>query len=130
MSESLIIQITEDGADAERLATLTGHLRNELLRLDVEEVTAPRAGDAPPGSRVVDPVTVGALLVGLGQAATGLQSVISVIKAWLGRGQRTGRRVRLELNGKVLDLSQATEADEKRLIQLYIDDYNASRAQP
>jgi hypothetical protein len=130
MSENLLIQITEEGADAERLATLTGHLRNELLRLDVEDVTVPRGAEAPSGARVVDPATVGALLVGLGHAAAGLQSVISAINAWLARGQRTGRRVRLELNGRVLDLSQASVADQERLIKLYIDDYNASRAQP
>jgi hypothetical protein len=130
MSENLLIQITEEGADAERLATLTGHLRSELLRLDVDEVRVPRAGEAPPGTRVVDPATVGALLVGLGRAASGLQSVISAISAWLARGQRTGRHVRVELNGRILDLSQASEADQERVIKLYIDDYYASRAQP
>jgi hypothetical protein len=130
MNEELLIQITEDGADAQRLATLAGHLRNELLRLDVADVTAQRNGAAPPGARVVDPATVGALLVDLGESVTVLQSVISLVKAWLGRGQRTGRRVRLELDGNVIELSQASEADQARLEQLYIDAYYASRSRP
>ena len=44
MDAELRLQISEDGADAERLAVLTGYLRTELLQLDVEDVTAPQAG--------------------------------------------------------------------------------------
>jgi hypothetical protein len=36
------VQLGEEGADAERLDTLTGFLRSELLKLDVEDVTALR----------------------------------------------------------------------------------------
>ena len=35
MDRELRIQLTEEGADAERLAVLTGYLRRELLKLDV-----------------------------------------------------------------------------------------------
>ena len=42
----LRLRISEEDADAERLAVLTGYLRAELLQLDVKDVIAPRAGDA------------------------------------------------------------------------------------
>jgi hypothetical protein len=65
-------------------------------------------------------VTVGALLIALGQSAEGLRSVVSVIRDWLRRGQGTGRAVRLELGGDALELSQASVADQERLIELFI----------
>jgi len=120
MNEELRLQISEEDADAERLATLTGYLRAELLQLDVEDVVAPRAGDVPLGARAVDVAAVGALLVALGQSAEGLRSVVSVIKGWLGRGEGTRRTVRLELGGDVLELSQVSTADQERLIGLFI----------
>jgi len=116
----LRLRISEEDADAERLAVLTSYLRAELLQLDVEDVIAPRAGDAPLGSRAVDVAAVGSLLVALGQSAEGLRSVVSAIKSWLRRGEGTGRTVRLELGGDALELSQASTADQDRLIDLFI----------
>ena len=120
MSGELRLQMSEDGADAQRLAVLTGYLRAELLQLDVEDVTALPAGEPPPGARVFGVATVGALLVALGQSAEGLRSVVSVISDWLRRGDGTRRTVRLELNGDALELSQASAADQERLISLFI----------
>jgi hypothetical protein len=56
---------------------------------------------------------------------TGLTSVIDVIRSWLARGQRTGRGVRLQLGADVLELSQATEADQERIVQLFISHHQA-----
>ena len=71
-------------------------------------------------SRVFGVATVGALLIALGQSAEGLRSVVSLIRDWLQRGQGTGRAVRLELGGDALELSQASVADQERLIELFI----------
>jgi hypothetical protein len=120
MSGELRLQISEAGADAERLVTLTGYLRVELLRLDVENVVPLRAGDAPPGAKGFAAATAGALLVALGQSAEGLRSVVSVIGDWLRRGDGTKRMVRLELDGDTLELSQASKADQERLIELFV----------
>jgi hypothetical protein len=43
MGDRLRVQLSEEGADAERLDTLTGYLRGELLQLDV--------GDGRPAGR-------------------------------------------------------------------------------
>jgi hypothetical protein len=120
MDLELRLQLSEEGADPERLAALTGYLRAELLQLDVEDVTAPQAGEAPPGARVVGVAEVGALLVALGQSADGLRAVVSAISAWLRRGEGTRRTVRLELAGDALELSQASAADQERLIELFV----------
>jgi hypothetical protein len=120
MNGQLRLQLAEDGADAERLAVLTRYLRAELLQLDVENVTALPAGEPPPGARVFGVATVGALLIALGQSAQGLQSVVSAISDWLRRGEGPRRTVRLELDGDALELSQASSADQQRLIDLFV----------
>jgi hypothetical protein len=120
MDSDLRLQISEEGADAERLAALTGYLRTELLQLDVDDVTPPRAAGAPPGARAVGVAEVGALLVAVGQSADGLRSVVSAIWNWLGRGESGRRTVRLELAGDSLELSRASTADQERLIELFV----------
>lgn len=121
VADLLRVQFAEEDADAERLDTLTKFLRQELLQLDVESVTELPAGEPPPpGSRGSDATTVGGLLVDLGSATQGLSAVISAIRAWLARGGKAPRRVRLEIGGDALELSAATAAEQDRLIELFI----------
>jgi hypothetical protein len=116
----LRLRLTEDGADAERLDALTRFLRQELIQLDVDDVTAFPADEPPLGARGLDAVMVGGLLVDLGSAAQGLSAVVSAVRAWLTRGGRTHRSVRLELGGDVLELSDASAADQDQLIRLFV----------
>ena len=126
MDGELRLHLSEEDADAERLAVLTGYLRAELLQLDVvEEVSALPAGEPPPGARVFGVATVGALLIAVGQSVEGLRSVVAVIRDWLRRGGGTGRAVRLELDGDAIELSQASAADQERLIELFIRRHTA-----
>ena len=128
MDGVLRLQLSEEGADVERVAMLTGYLRSELLQLDVEDVRALPAGESPPGARGFDAAAVGALLIALGQSAEGLQSVVSVIRGWLRRGEGEGRAVRLELGGDALELSQASTADQERLIELFVSRHTTGEA--
>jgi hypothetical protein len=120
MDGELRLQLSEEGADPGRLAVLTGYLRTELLRLDIEDVKPVPAGQAPPGARAFGADAVGALLVDLGQSVTALHSVIAAVRDWLSRGHATGRAVRLELGGDALELSQASAADQELLIELFV----------
>jgi len=47
MDTDLRLQLPEPGADAERLAVLSGYLRSEPLQLDVEDVRELPAGEPP-----------------------------------------------------------------------------------
>jgi Effector Associated Constant Component 1 len=127
MDEELRLQISEEGADAERLAALTSYLRTELLQLDIGNVVVPQPGEAPPGARAIGAAAAGALLVALGQSAEGLRSLVSVIGDWLRRGNGTPRSVRLELDGDALELSQASTADQERLIELFVSRHAVAR---
>jgi hypothetical protein len=121
MAGELCLQLSEEGADAERLVALTTYLRTELLRLEVEDVSVPQVGEPPPGARAVSMASAGALLVALGQSAESLRSVVSAIIDWLRRGNGTRRTVRLELGGDVLELSQASPPEQARLIELFVN---------
>jgi hypothetical protein len=120
MAAELRVQLSEEGVDEETLASLTTHLRNELLQLDVDDVRALRVGPLPVGARSFDAVAVGTLLVTLEQSTEALRSVISAIRRWLAREQAT-RTIRLEIDGATLELSEATADDQERLVQLFVD---------
>jgi len=126
---NLVIQLSEDGADAERLEALTGQLRTELLQLEVDDVSALHVGQPPPGARVFDAVAVGGLLVSFGRSAAGLQGAVSAIRRWLAHGNGTRRTVRLEIDGDVLELSEATAADQGQLIKLFVDRHATPKAE-
>lgn len=66
-------------------------------------------------------VAVGGLLINLGRYAGGLRAVVSAIKTWLARGDGVRRTVRLEIGGDVLELSEATAADQGRLVALFVN---------
>lgn len=128
MSAQLSLHIAEDGADAERIDALTAHLRRELLQLDVEDVTAGPGGPPPDGARAVDVAAVGALLVSLGGAAGGLKEVVTVIRGWLSRGDKVRRTVKIEIGGDTLELSEASMADQDRLIDIFVRQHTAPGA--
>jgi hypothetical protein len=130
MDRELRLQLAEEGADAERLAVLTGYLRRELLQLDVDDVTALPPGEPAPGARAFGAGAAGALLIALGQSAEGLRSVVSAIGDWLRRGDGTRRTVRLEIGGDALELSQASAADQERLIELFVSRHSAGQGSP
>jgi hypothetical protein len=120
VGDDLRLHLAEDGADLERIGALAGYLRAELLQLDVEDVRPLPAGEAPPGSRAFEVAAVGALLVSLGKSADGLRAVVGAVRVWLARGDGVRRTVRLELGGDVLELSEATAADQQRLIEVFV----------
>jgi hypothetical protein len=116
----LRLQLAEEGADAERLDTLTRFLRQELLQLDLDDVTALQVGEPPPGTRAFDVAAVGGLLVTLAHSAESLRAVVSAVRNWLKRGEGSRRAVRLQLDGDVLELSDATPSDQDRLVELFV----------
>lgn len=128
MGGEVRLELAEDGADAERLEEVTGFLRRELLQLDVANVAAVPAGEPPPGSRAFDVLAIGALLVTLGKSAEGLRSVVDAVRHWLTRGGGVRRTVKLEIGGDVLELSEASTADQQRLIDVFVSRHAAADA--
>jgi hypothetical protein len=107
------------GADDEELARLAHSLRTELLELEVESVTSVSAGEVPVGARGVEVLALGALVIRLARRPEALGAVARAIAGWL--SIHRGRRVRMELDGDVLDLSVVSGADQERLVTAWIE---------
>jgi hypothetical protein len=112
------------GADAEELEQLARGLRRELLELDVDAVE-PAVGDrAPEDARAVEALLAGALIVRLSQTSEALSSLIGTVRSWL--GSHDDRRVRIELDGDVIELSSATDEERERLVDTWIERHGHS----
>jgi len=105
-----------DTEDADRL---TRRLRAELDELDVESVDAVPGEDAPPGAKVADPVTVGALIVALSASGGVFPSLIATMRDWLGRQSRV-RRVSVTIDGDTIELDWATPAEQRAVVDAYV----------
>ena len=105
-------------ADAAELAELIGLLRADLLETDVEAVELVREQGAPPGTKAVDAVAVGKLLVELSQTVPVLRSVIAAVRGWVSR--RGVRSVKIQLDGDVLEITHASGEEQHRLVDAWI----------
>lgn len=112
------------GADEDERERLARSLRAELLELDVDAVEPLRSGPAPDDSRAVEALVVGSLLVRLARNREGLSSVVRAVRGWLG-GQGD-RRVRIELDGDVLELTGASDQERQRLVDAWIERHAAA----
>jgi hypothetical protein len=119
-TQTLRLFVSEDEAEPERVDQLTRYLRDQLVALDVAEVTAIRSGEIPAGARSGVGIAVGGLLVGLMKSQDSIRAVMSLIVRWLDRSPVGGRSVRIEMDGDVLVLSRASAAEESQLIDLFV----------
>lgn len=97
-SEINLIQLTllidaGTDADAEELDRLTRQLRAEILELEVESVEPMKGAPAPEGTKGVDPMILGALVVAVGP--TTLTKLLEFLHAWAMR--REDRTVKLKI---------------------------------
>ncbi|MFC4505316.1 MULTISPECIES: hypothetical protein [Streptomyces] len=121
MDNTLRILLTEEGAEAEDIAELTGFLRAELLQLDVDDVTSvPAREELPPGARAVDVASIGALLVSLSGSATALTQVVNAIRDWRGRCRGSRPTLRLTIDDDVLEISEATTEQVSEAFDLFV----------
>jgi hypothetical protein len=105
-------------ADAAELADLAGLLRAELLDADIEAVELAREEGAPPGAKAVDALAVGQLVVALSQSLPVLRSVVATVRDWV--SLRRVRSVKIQLDGDVLEITQVSGEEQRRLIDAWI----------
>jgi hypothetical protein len=104
-------------ADPEEVADATLRLRRELLDLDVESVEMPATGELPPGARAVDRTALGALVVTVATAQM-LGPIVAAIRSWLAGSRQ--RSIKLELDGDVLELTELSSEDQRRLADEWV----------
>ncbi len=106
-------------ADPGEVAEATAALRELLLQLDVETVEAPASGEAPPGTRSVETMAVGTLIVSLVNSSGLLSSVVASVQSWVSR--LGSHSVKLELDGDVLEVTGISAKEQRELISHWID---------
>jgi hypothetical protein len=106
------------GADEDELERLAHSLRTELLELDVDAVEPASAGPAPDDARAVEAIMLGALIVKVGRSSEALSALVRTVRGWLGDGER---RVRIELDGDVLEVSGVSTDERQRLVDAWIE---------
>jgi hypothetical protein len=116
MSEIVIAVMLDTDADGAEFELATSQLRRELLELDVDDVKAPRGGEAPPGARGVGAAEIGTLLVAAGRVAIG--PIVAAIQSWVAR--RASRSVKLTIDGDSIEVSNVSPEDQRELIQSFL----------
>ena len=104
-----------DDAELDRLAR---SLREDLLELDLDAVELAPDGAPPEGARAAEALVVGALVVQLARTSDALATLLRTIRGWLGPSGE--RRVRIELDGDVLELSGVSDEERERLVDIWI----------
>lgn len=116
-----MVQVDEQGADAERLAHLAGALRTELLALGAADVKPVRGAPPPAGARGVDVIAAGAMLASLAGSAEVIGRLVSTVRAWLRRGGgAVPRTVELTVGDNTLRVTNAAGEQQDRLIEAFI----------
>ena len=105
-------------SDAEELAELTRRLRGQLLELDVDKVEPATGGEAPAGSKGIELLAIGGLVIQFAMKSEVLKSVVDATTAWLGRQQ--GRSVKLTLDGDTLEVTGVSSDEQRRLVDLWV----------
>jgi hypothetical protein len=117
--QSLEIHLDVSDSDAEELDRLTRQLRSQLAELDVDAVEPISGGPAPEGTKALDWVIVGGLLVRAAPAA--LSAVVRTVQTWLAR-EPERRNVTFRRGDRELILTAATVEQQERLIEEFLAD--------
>lgn len=110
------LQVVPTGDD-EAVADAALTLAEELAELDVEAVLPVTAGPPPAGSKGIELLALGGLLIKLGRSTQALREVVDAVRQWVGR---TGASVRVAIDGDVLEIKGASSADVKQLIDVWV----------
>jgi hypothetical protein len=120
MATEIVLHVSEQDADPLRLDDLSRALRAELLEVDATQTVVPlETGPAPEGTRGGLAAAAGALLVTVQPQLAAVVKIVSLVRAWLVRGGGD-KRIRLEVDGDVIELTGATTEQQERLIDEWI----------
>ncbi|MBT2527698.1 hypothetical protein J7E91_20290 [Streptomyces sp. ISL-99] len=109
--------------DDDELLRLGGQLRRSLQELDVLDVRSGRsAGHISEGAKSSELIAAGSVVVTA--ASLALRQVLLLADTWL--KNRPVRGIKVEMEGRVIELSDATAAERARLI----DEFLAHREVP
>jgi hypothetical protein len=116
----VVIDVAEGGGDPERIDHVTGLLLGHLAGLDALRVARARTADVVPGVRGLDAAVVGTLIATTSDVAVHLAPVVQAVREWLARTPQLPRTVRIQVDGDVLEMSNASTDEQETLVDLFV----------
>ena len=114
----LQVVVTDAGQDPDAVAESAVQLRQELAELDVDAVEPATGGEVPEGAKGVELVALGALVVKLIRSRHLIGQVVEVVRDWATRN--AAQSVRIELDGDVLEITEASVAERQAVIDTWV----------
>jgi hypothetical protein len=123
-SAQVSIQLNPGPSDDEALLEAAAiRLRRDLLEIDeILDVTPAPMGDAPPGSKGMDVLAAGTLVVTILATAPHLRTLVSATRAALGED----RSVTLQIGSDSLTVTGVDSNEQQRLINLWLERHQDS----
>ena len=119
-SDTMVVHVdARRDTDEEELEELTSKLGRELEQLEVDEVERPVVGEAPEGTRALDILALGTLVVKLVQSAQPLRDVVQTVRRWVGNQENS--TVRIEMDGDSIEVSSVSSVEKDKLINAWIE---------
>ncbi|MCA1606533.1 MAG: hypothetical protein LC775_13940 [Acidobacteria bacterium] len=119
LRDLILVVEPEAEVDADEVDRLVRQLRAELKNLEVESVVPVSTEKAPPGTKGVDPINLGALLVTLSAVGGVFSVLVETARDWLAR-QAAARRISVTIDGDTVILEKASVQERSALIDAYI----------
>jgi hypothetical protein len=117
LTMTLVLHADPD-LDDEGMDQLARQLRNELIQLDVDSVTAANGTHSAAGAKG-DPVTLGALIVALSATGGVFTTLIGTLRDWLNNHSR-GHRISVTIDGDTIEVERGSAEQQQALIEAFI----------
>ncbi len=105
------LELFSEDTSQEELDTLTRQLLFELRDQDIELVELAGNGNAPKGTKAVDPVTIGTIAITV--LPTFLPKVVEFIQAWALRGQGNTIKFKGKVAGQTINFEGSADDLQK-----------------
>ena len=118
----LLVPLPDPEVDPEVAEKVTRQLRAELNDLAWETLETVSGPPAPANAKG-DPVTVGALVLGLSATGGVLPTLIGTVRDWLGR-QSGKHRIAITIDGDTIELGRATAEEQRQLVDTFVRNHS------
>ncbi|MEV7027006.1 hypothetical protein [Kitasatospora sp. NPDC093558] len=121
------VELADETGGVDAAARDIEYLLEELEQLDLPKLGYAPAGAAPKGTRAGDLLSHTSLIVGLA-GAPALTALVAVVQSWLSR--RGCGTVTVRIGADELQLTAATRAEQRRLVELFVEAHTTAGDDP
>jgi hypothetical protein len=119
----LSLEISASDASQDDIDRMTRQLLSELREMDVESAELVASEAAPAGTKSVDPVTVGAIVIAV--LPNMLPKLMDMIQAWAMRGSNRAVKFKGMVAGQVMEFEGSAEDLQKLIASLSANNPNS-----